>query len=154
MSNSKLVRSVAAAAMIASLALVSCGGTNEPAVRRAINPAGGEVSPNFSNGILAGNTLYVAGQQGADSSGHLPDGTGPQTAATLQNIQAVLQAAGFSMGDIVTVNVYLADIKDFGDMNKAYVAAIPDPKPARTTVQAAALVNNARVEISVIAVKH
>jgi 2-iminobutanoate/2-iminopropanoate deaminase len=49
--------------------------------------------------------------------------------------------------------VYLADIHEFGDMNSVYKAFMPDPKPARATIQAAALVNNARVEISAIAVK-
>lgn len=151
MANSKLAWTVAVALFISLVALSSCSGTG---TFRAINPPGGEVSPNFSNGILSGNTLYLAGQQGADNAGHLPDGTGPQTAATLANIRAVVQAAGFTMNDIVSVNVYLADIHDFGDMNKAYVAAMPDPKPARTTIQAAALVNGARVEISAIAVKH
>jgi 2-iminobutanoate/2-iminopropanoate deaminase len=151
MSSSKAAWTVA---VIMSIVAVMMWGTTTVAPKRAINPPGGEVSPNFSNGILVGKTLYVAGQQGADSAGHLPDGTGPQTAATMQNIQAVLQAAGFSMSDVVSANVYLADMKDFGDMNKAYVAAMPDPKPARTTIQAAALVNNARVEITVVAVKH
>jgi 2-iminobutanoate/2-iminopropanoate deaminase len=150
MSSSKLAWGVA---VIMFIAAVLMWGSTTVLAKRAINPPGGEVSPNFSNGILVGKTLYVAGQQGADSAGHLPDGTGPQTAATMQNIQAVLQAAGYSMSDVVSANVYLADMKDFGDMNKAYVAAMPDPKPARTTIQAAALVNNARVEITVIAVK-
>jgi 2-iminobutanoate/2-iminopropanoate deaminase len=151
MSNLGTTWTLAAALALSMMILASCSQRTE---FRAVNPPGGEVSPNFSNGIVAGNTLYVAGQQGADSSGHLPDGTGPQTAATLRNIRATVEAAGFSMNDIVSVNVYLADIHDFGDMNKAYVAAMPDPKPARTTIQAAALVNGARVEISAIAVKH
>jgi 2-iminobutanoate/2-iminopropanoate deaminase len=51
------------------------------------------------------------------------------------------------------VNVYVADIHEFGDMNKVYKAFMPDPKPTRTTIQAAGLVNNARIEISAIAVK-
>jgi 2-iminobutanoate/2-iminopropanoate deaminase len=57
------------------------------------------------------------------------------------------------MKDIVSVTVYLADIHEFGDMNKVYREFMPDPKPARATIQAAALVNNARIEISAIAVK-
>jgi 2-iminobutanoate/2-iminopropanoate deaminase len=51
------------------------------------------------------------------------------------------------------VTVYLADIKDFPEMNKVYKTVLPDPKPARATIQAAALVNDARVEIAVIAAK-
>ncbi len=108
----------------------------------------------FSDGILAGKTLYVAGQQGTDSSGKLVEGgVEAETTATLENIQKVLKAAGFDLKDVVNVTVYLADIHEFPDMNKAYKSIMPDPKPARATVQVAALVNNARVEISAIAVK-
>jgi 2-iminobutanoate/2-iminopropanoate deaminase len=108
----------------------------------------------FSDGIVAGNTLYVAGQEGSDDSGKLiAGGIGPETTAALQNIEKVLKAAGFKMKDIVNVTVYLADIHEFPDMNKVYKTVMPDPKPARATVQVAALVNNARIEISAIAVK-
>jgi len=78
-------------------------------------------------------------------------GIAAETRAALENIQKVIKTAGFEMSDIVTV--YLADIQEFGDMNKVYKEIMPDPKPARATIQAAALVNNARIEVSVIAVK-
>jgi 2-iminobutanoate/2-iminopropanoate deaminase len=108
----------------------------------------------FSDGIVVGNTLYVAGQQGTDASDKLvAGGIGPETTATLENIQKVLKAAGFELKDVVSVTVYLADIQEFPEMNKAYKSVMPDPKPARATVQVAALVNNARIEISAIAVK-
>lgn len=108
----------------------------------------------FSDGIVAGNTLYVAGQQGTDESGKLAaGGIGPETTATLGNIQKVLKAAGFDLKDVVSVTVYLTDIHEFPDMNKVYKEIMPDPKPARATIQAGALVNNARIEISAIAVK-
>jgi 2-iminobutanoate/2-iminopropanoate deaminase len=108
----------------------------------------------FNDGIVAGNTLYVAGQEGTDDSGKLASGgIGPETTAVLENIQKVLKAAGFELKDVVNVTVFLADIHEFGDMNKVYKNVMPDPKPARATIQAAALVNNARVEISAIAVK-
>ena len=108
----------------------------------------------FNDGIVAGNTLYIAGQEGTDESLKLvPGGIGPETTAALDNIQKVLKAAGFELKDVVSVTVYLADIREFPDMNKIYRSVMPDPKPARATLQAAALVNNARVEISAIAVK-
>lgn len=108
----------------------------------------------FSDGIVAGNTLYIAGQEGTDEQGKLaPGGIAGETKAALDNIEKVLKAAGFQRSDIVSVTVYLADIHEFGDMNKVYREFMPDPKPARATVQAAALVNNARIEISAIAVK-
>jgi 2-iminobutanoate/2-iminopropanoate deaminase len=108
----------------------------------------------FSDGVVAGNTLYIAGQEGTDESDKLvAGGVGPETTAALDNIQRVLKAAGFELKDVVSVTVYLADIHEFPDMNKVYKSFMPDPKPARATIQAAALVNSARIEISAIAVK-
>ena len=108
----------------------------------------------FSDGIVAGNTLYVAGQEGTDEAGKLAaGGIGPETKAALDNIAKVLKAAGYEMKDVVSVTVYLADIHDFPEMNKVYKTVLPDPKPARATIQAAALVNDARIEIAAIAVK-
>jgi 2-iminobutanoate/2-iminopropanoate deaminase len=121
--------------------------------RKAVNLSPTRGLP-FSDAILAGNTLYVAGQEGTDESNKLvAGGIGPETTATLDNIQKVLKAAGFEWKDVVSVTVYLADIHEFPDMNKVYKSVLPDPKPARATIQAAALVNNARIEISAIAVK-
>jgi 2-iminobutanoate/2-iminopropanoate deaminase len=121
--------------------------------RKAINLSSARGLP-FSDGIIAGNTLYVAGQEGTDDAGKLAaGGIGPETKAALNNIEKVLKAAGFELKDVVSVTVYLADIHDFAEMNKVYKSVLPDPKPARATIQAAALVNDARIEISVIAVK-
>jgi 2-iminobutanoate/2-iminopropanoate deaminase len=120
---------------------------------RAIKFSGTEGLP-FSDGIVAGNTLYVAGQEGTDDNGKLAaGGIGPEAQAALQNIEKVVKKAGFELKDVVSVTVYLADIHEFPDMNKVYKAFMPDPKPARATIQAAALVNNARIEISAIAVR-
>jgi 2-iminobutanoate/2-iminopropanoate deaminase len=120
---------------------------------RAINPSNASGLP-FSEGMVAGNTLYVAGQEGTDEKGKLvPGGIQGETKAALQNIERIVKAAGFEMKDIVSVTVFLADIKEFGDMNTVYKSILPDPKPARATIQAAALVNNARIEVSAIAVK-
>ena len=82
-----------------------------------------------------------------------PGGIGPETQTALDNIKKILELAGFQMTDVVTVNVYLADMGDFAEMTRVYKTMFPEPRPARTTVQVAALVNNARVEISAIAVK-
>lgn len=121
--------------------------------RKAINLSPTQGLP-FSDGIIAGNTLYIAGQQGAEESGKLaPGGIAAETRATLDNIGKVLKAAGYEWKDVVSVTVYLADIHDFPEMNKVYKSVLPDPKPARATIQAAGLVNDARVEIAAIAVK-
>jgi 2-iminobutanoate/2-iminopropanoate deaminase len=121
--------------------------------RRAISVGESKGLP-FSDGMLVGNTLYIAGQEGTDANNKLvAGGIGPETQAALENIQKVVKAAGLDLKDVVAVTVYLADIHEFGDMNKVYRSVMPDPKPTRATVQVAALVNNARIEISAIAVK-
>lgn len=120
---------------------------------RAVYLPGNSQSLPFSDGVVAGNTLYIAGQQGTDSSGKLKEGISDQTQATLEHIKQVVTKAGFEMKDVVTVNVYLSDIADFAAMNKVYTTFFPNPKPARTTIQAAALVNGAKVEISAVAVR-
>jgi 2-iminobutanoate/2-iminopropanoate deaminase len=136
--------------LAAAVMLAQCAFAQE---HRAVNLSDAKGLP-FSDGIIAGNTLYVAGQQGLDSAGKLlPGGITPETKGALQAVEKVIKAAGFQMKDIVSVTVYLADIHEFGDMNAVYRTILPDPKPARATIQAAALVDNARVEISVIAVK-
>jgi 2-iminobutanoate/2-iminopropanoate deaminase len=113
-------------------------------------------SPDFpySEGIVVGNTLYIAGQQGIDDAGKLKaGGIQAQTQAALGNIAKVVKAAGFEQTDVVSVTIYLADIKEFDEMNKVYRRLMPDPKPTRATVQVAALYDHARIEISAIAVK-
>ncbi len=140
-------------AVAIALTVCAAGESSLAQERKAVNLSSTRGLP-FSDGIVAGNTLYVAGQEGTDASDKLvAGGIGPETTAALANIQKVLQAAGFEMKDVVSVTVYLADIHEFPDMNKIYKGVLPDPKPARATIQAAALVNNARIEISAIAVK-
>jgi 2-iminobutanoate/2-iminopropanoate deaminase len=121
--------------------------------RKAINLSPTRNLP-FSDGMIAGNTLYIAGQEGTDDSNKLvPGGIAAETKAALDNIEKVLKAANYEWKDVVSVTVYLADIHDFPEMNKVYKSVLPDPKPVRATIQAAALVNDARVEIAAIAVK-
>ena len=121
--------------------------------RRVIKLPGTAALP-FNDGVIAGDTLYVAGQEGIDDKGKLvPGGIGAESKAALARIESIVRAAGFDLKDVVSVTVFLADIHDFPEMNQAYKAIMPDPKPARATVQVAGLVNDARIEISAIAVK-
>jgi 2-iminobutanoate/2-iminopropanoate deaminase len=107
----------------------------------------------FSGGFIAGNTLYVAGQQGRDEAGKLTGDIGAQTTNTIAAVKKVVDAAGFKMSDIVSVTVYVTSLDDVPKMNEVYKALVPDPKPARATVQVAGLIGGAKIEISAIAVK-
>ncbi len=108
----------------------------------------------FSNAYIAGNTLYVAGQQGPDEHGKV---TGTditvQTTNAIAAIEKVVKQAGYKMTDIVSATVYVTDLADVPAMNVVYKKLMPDPKPARATVQVAGLIGGAKIEISVVAVK-
>jgi 2-iminobutanoate/2-iminopropanoate deaminase len=150
----KLVMKLAVLAMAhLAAAMLMAAGHPPSSAKRAINPPGTAEGLPFSNGILAGNTLYVAGQEGVDNGKLRPGGIAPETQAALENIKRIVEAAGLEMADVVSVTVYLKDLADFGEMNKVYKTFFPEPRPARATVQVAALVSNARIEISAIAVK-
>ena len=107
----------------------------------------------FSGGYIAGNTLYVAGQQGRDAAGKLSGDIGTETTSTIAAIKKVVDAAGFKMSDLVSVTVFVTSLDDVPKMNEVYKALMPDPKPARATVQVAGLIGGAKIEISAIAVK-
>lgn len=108
----------------------------------------------FSEGYVAGKTLFVAGQQGPDSDGKV---TGTditlQTTNAIAAVEKVVKEAGFQMTDITSVTVYVTDLNDVPKMNDVYKKLMPDPKPARATVQVAGLIGGAKIEISAIAVK-
>jgi len=98
--------------------------------------------------------LFVSGQIPLDpATGVLVEGSiADQTRRVFQNIEAILKAAGASFDQVARTTVYLADMGDFAAMNEVYATYFSSPAPARSTVQAAGLPKNARVEIDVIAV--
>lgn len=108
----------------------------------------------FSDGVVAGKTLYVAGQQGPNASGDVTStDITEQTTNAIAAIKKVVEKAGFKMSDIVSVTVYVTDLDDVKKMNEVYIKDMPDPKPARATVKVAGLIGGAKIEISAIAVK-
>lgn len=107
----------------------------------------------FSQGVVAGNTLYVAGQQGPKDGKLEGVSIEDQTANTIAAIQKIVEKAGFKMTDLVNVTVFITDLNDVPKMNEVYKKLMPNPKPARATVKVAGLIGNAKIEISAIAVK-
>ena len=108
----------------------------------------------YSQAVRMGGLLFCSGQIPLDpSTGQLVIGDiATQTRQVFANIGAVLQAAGASFGHVARTTVYLADMDDFAAMNEVYATFFSTPAPARSTIQAAGLPKNARVEIDVIAV--
>jgi 2-iminobutanoate/2-iminopropanoate deaminase len=124
-------------------------------MRKAISTDGApKPAAPFSQGTDAGSTVYVSGQLGIDpATGELPAEMGAETRRLLQNIEAVLQAAGLTMDDVTKTLIFLTDFDDYAAMNEAYLEFFPVPHPARSTVKVAGLLAGARVEIEAIAVR-
>ena len=107
----------------------------------------------YSQAIRAGDFIFTAGQIGFDpATGDLADGVEAQAEQSLKNVQAVLEAAGASMSDVVKATVFLRYMKDYGAVNEIYARYFGDNPPARSAVAVAALPRAALVEIETIAV--
>lgn len=108
----------------------------------------------YSQAIRAGQWLFLSGQIPlAPSSGEIVGADARvQTRQVLDNIGAVLAAAGVSFDAVVKTTVYLTDLSDFSAMNEVYATVFTDPAPARATVQVSRLPRDVRVEIEAIAV--
>jgi len=109
-----------------------------------------------SQAIRTGDLVFLTGQTGRHpDTGKLEEGLEAQTRRTLQNVEAILNAAGCSPADIVKVTLLLADIKDFKAVDQIYATWLPGrgitPLPARTAFQAAALPAGALVMLEVVA---
>ena len=110
----------------------------------------------YAQGVRVGNLIFTAGQGGLDpvTGQVVPGGIREQTERAIENLKAVLEAGGSSLGQAVKTTVYLKDINDFAAMNAVYASYFEngsDSLPARTTVEVARLPRNLLVEIEVIA---
>lgn len=109
--------------------------------------------PAFCHAVVAGDFIFVSGTLGTrpGTMALVSGGTGPQTIQALRHIETILHACGATLADIVKVNVFLADITTFPDMNAAYLTVMGTDPPARITVGRGAFALDAAVEIDCIA---
>lgn len=107
----------------------------------------------YSQAIVAGGFLFASGQVPFDpkTGEFVEGGIREQTAQVLRNVSKVLEAAGASLENVVKTTVFLADMNDFAAMNEVYASFFASEPPARSTVEAARLPRDARIEIEVIA---
>jgi 2-iminobutanoate/2-iminopropanoate deaminase len=115
--------------------------------------APGAIGP-YSQAIRAGDWVFVSGQLAIDpATGAFVDGDiAAQTERTMNNVGAVLAAAGLGFGDVVRTTIYVVDLAHYASVNDVYGRFFAPPYPARSTVQVAALPRGAQVEIDVVAV--
>uniref|UniRef100_A0A7V4G8E7 RidA family protein n=1 Tax=Desulfobacca acetoxidans TaxID=60893 RepID=A0A7V4G8E7_9BACT len=108
----------------------------------------------YSQALTAGPYLFVSGQIPLDKNGNKVEGDIViQTVQVLENLKAILAAAGLGLKHVVKTTVYLADMGDFAEMNRVYAEYFPENPPARSTIQVAALPRGAAVEIEAIALR-
>ena len=107
----------------------------------------------YSQAIIVNGVVYTAGQVALDPAtmNLVPGDVKAQTTRVLQNLRAILEAAGSGLGKVVKTTVYLASMDDFAAMNEVYAAAFGEHRPARSTVAVRTLPKNALVEIDCIA---
>jgi 2-iminobutanoate/2-iminopropanoate deaminase len=109
----------------------------------------------YSQAAQVGNSLYISGQLGIDPATGQIDKGGivAETNQALENVEAILTEAHFTLTDVVHVQVFLADIKDFAEMNKVYVSFFTEPFPARAVIEVSQLPKYGKIEIMVTAIK-
>lgn len=120
----------------------------------AINSAAApEPVGSYSQAIRAGQYVFCSGQVGLDPAGGqlVEGGVGAQTRRALDNLKAVLEAAGLTTEDVVKTMVFLVSMDDFEAMNEIYAGFFGDPAPARSTVAVKELPRGALVEVEAIA---
>lgn len=108
----------------------------------------------YSQAIKSGNTIYLAGQIPLDpvTMQMMDADFRTQVTQVFKNLQAVCEASGTKIDNIVKLTVYLMDLNDFAVMNEVMTEFFTEPYPARTTIQVAALPKNSKIEVDAIAV--
>jgi len=124
-------------------------------LERIIAPGAPAPRGPYSHAVRAGDFVFVSGQGPLDPQTNqwkIADAAS-ETRTTLENIRAILRAAGADLADVIKCSVFLTDINDFAAMNKVYAEFFGDIRPARTTVQAVLPGRDTRVEIDCVAYK-
>jgi enamine deaminase RidA (YjgF/YER057c/UK114 family) len=141
--------------LVLCLTLVACGAevlAQQGGVLKVITLDGQNAGPASSAGILANQTLYIAGQNGRSGDGSLPKQFQQEVGQSLNRVQGVLRAAGMDFGNVVWINIYVTNAQDIAAMNDVYWKSIDQNPPARTILVVGSLPNGERIEVNCIAV--
>lgn len=116
--------------------------------------APGAIGP-YSQGVQIGDLIFTSGQLGLNpTTGQFPISVEEQTDQSLRNVQAILEAAGSGLDQVIKTTVFLKDMNDFAKVNEVYSSFFSEPYPARSAVEVARLPKDGLVEIEVIALKN
>lgn len=159
MTRRKFIKATGASAIVvtASAGRASADTSPEIKVKRSKRKLSTDRAPKpvgpYSQAIVAGNTIYVAGQGPFDpKTGEMPATFDEQAVQVFENIKAIVESGGATLADVVKVNVYLADLANFAKMNEVYKRYFVEDYPARATV-GSALLRGMGIEVECIAVK-
>ena len=124
-------------------------------VAHDLGPEGTGLGLPFSKSVVVNDLIFLSGELGIPPGTRkvVEGGAGPETTQIFQNIETTLARHGADLSDLVKCTVFLEDMADYGAMNEAYKAALPDPKPARSTFGVDGIALGASLEIECIAVK-
>src|SRR5581483_2622730 len=137
-----------AVVLLTCAAAVCLGAAVKPIFPPNVKPIG-----PYSPGVLTDDFLYVSGQGARKPDGSMPSGVEAQAAQCLENIKAVVEAAGLTMDHVVYTQAYLMDYSDEGPLNRAWVQMFPKDRPARSTIGVAKLPGGTSVEVSAVAIR-
>ncbi len=144
-------------AVLVSVAVVSAVSADLSAqeTRRYINPqsAADSTALPFSGAVLVGNTLYLSGTIGLDENQQVPSTPEAEARLVLNSMQGTLEAAGMTMDDLVSVQVFCSDVAHYAAFNAVYSTYFTREFPARAVLGAGTLLFDARFELQGIAVK-
>jgi 2-iminobutanoate/2-iminopropanoate deaminase len=140
---------------VLSVLLVLSGCATSPQRRTIATENAPKALAVYSQGVQVGDALYLAGQIGLDPATRklVEGGVQAETRRAIENCRAILEAAGYSLKDVVQVQVFLVSIDDYQAMNQVYATFFQESPPARAALAVAALPGGAQVEILMTAVK-
>ena len=154
MLNRSITVALSAGLMVVPVLLAALSAPQKPAQRRFINLPGRPVQAPFSDAVLVGDTMYLAGRIGLDpKTGKPPADADQEARLLLDGYKAVLAEAGMTMDDLVSVTISCPDLSLYGKFNAVYRGYFTKDFPARAFVGSGPLLFGARFEMQAIAVK-
>jgi 2-iminobutanoate/2-iminopropanoate deaminase len=140
---------------VALILLVSCAVAGAADRKYIVKPRPADTKPlPFSDGVLVGNTLYIAGHIGLDpKTGQAPADAEQEAKLVMEGVKATVEQAGLTMDDIVSVQVFCSDLKYYETFNNVYKTYFHENYPARAFVGAGSLLRNGKYEVLGIAIK-
>ena len=141
-------------AALLALAIATDVYSQKPGVKHLKRDTGGTSQLPFSDAVMAGNTMYLAGRLGVDAkTGRIPDDIDTEVHNALDSMKTTLEGAGMTMDDLATVTVYCPDLSLYDKFNSIYKTYFKKDFPARAFIGSGPLLRGAHFEIQAIAVK-